>query len=158
MELVIEKVNADTMQSPGQMLAALDQHCEQHQSVNEADGVRVASIDPYTTSAQGDVNFTRLPWLPELAAGVIDAQLAPGHSRGSRHVILHDHMEHTQFYRRGEVGGSSANRDILGPVIFCTKDTIVTHPEHKWMLLAAGAWGVTYQQAMQGDRVGRAID
>jgi hypothetical protein len=156
MELVIERVS-DLELSPGAILRAIDEHRDAHRDTNEADGVRWASVEDFAMSAQGDVNFTRLPWLPTLDPGAIDAQLAPGQSRGSRHVILYEHMEHVEFYRRGAVR-SGINADILGPVLFCKQNTIITHPEHKWLLLPAGVWGVTYQQAMMGEKAGRAID
>lgn len=147
--------------TPGAILSQINEHCDGHRETNEADGVRTASVLDFAVSAQGDVNFLRLPFLPEgLPPGVIDAQLAPGSSRGSRHVLMAEDLAYVKFYRRLllTLGGLAVNPDILGPVLLCDRNVVVTHPEHKWLCLPAGVWAVSYQQTMMDGKAVRAAD
>lgn len=90
---------------------------------------------------QGDIYITLLDGVPEGCQRVEQPQrqLAPGHTRGSRHVL--DSLKGVALYQR-------ANADALdGPVIRCDVERTVTHPGHGDVTLPPGVYGITYQRA-----------
>lgn len=95
---------------------------------------------------QGDLYVT---WLdPELfnieeelepADGPIELQLAPGDTKGSRHIL--DSAEGVTIYKR-------KNSDALsGPVMRTTCERTITHPEHGHLICPPGLYSITYQRA-----------
>lgn len=96
---------------------------------------------------QGDVYIT---YLGETAPGglkkskSVRAQLAPGTTQGSRHVL--DSVE-------GVTEFSVPNAtEFDGPVLLLEVERTVTHPEHGHVTLAPGCYGVTYQRTEDAER------
>jgi len=68
-----------------------------------------------------------------------DAQLAPGTTQVSRHVL--DSLAGVTMYR-------DANGDALqGPLLVITDERTITHPEHGHVILPPGCYEITYQRA-----------
>jgi hypothetical protein len=90
---------------------------------------------------QGDINIMRLAAVPE---GMVEtekkAQLAPGKSRGSRHCIKAEDLQHCTFYTF-----SDAN-PLEGPVIVMDRPTTIEHPEHRDYVWPAGVVAIGYQR------------
>lgn len=90
---------------------------------------------------QGDVYITLLDGVPQGAKqdAKPDPQLAPGTTKGSRHIL--DSLDGVTCYQLH-------NATVLeGPVLDVTKEREVTHPEHGNVILPPGVYGITYQRA-----------
>lgn len=77
-------------------------------------------------------------------------QLAPGESKGSRHII----GEGPTIYKSNAVVptrfGGQASVDLIGPVVVAGDRFELTHPEHAHFSLPAGVYQVFYQGDWQG--------
>lgn len=93
--------------------------------------------------AQGDVNFWPLADMPCGAKLIAkpDRQLAPGATKGSRHMIASADMEHCEFFSLPDPN------PLQGPVIKMDRPTTVEHPEHGDLRFPPGLVFVTYQRA-----------
>lgn len=90
---------------------------------------------------QGDINILRLARVPDGAVPIEKtAQLAPGTSRGSRHCIKAEDLEHCDFY-----GFLDAN-PLEGPIIVFRQAVTIEHPEHRDYLWPAGVVAIGYQR------------
>lgn len=100
------------------------------------------------TFRQGDLYITRLDAVPAGAVAMkYEAQLAPGNTQGSRHILDRT----VKMYRL-------KNATVLdGPVIEVGDTCTVTHPEHGHVVLPAGIYGVTYQRQF-ADELRRVAD
>lgn len=103
------------------------------------------------TFRQGDLYIELLSAVP---AGAIQekkssAQLAPGTTQGSRHIL--DSLKGVKMYRLG------SPTVLDGPILDLSKERTITHPEHGHVVLPAGVYGVTYQRAF-ADELRRAAD
>lgn len=88
---------------------------------------------------QGDIYVTRIAVLPaEAHARTNDRQLAPGTTRGSRHVVAGDVEVYTH-----DAGSWSR---LIGPVIVASKRFRIDHPEHAAFDLPPGVYQVTFQR------------
>lgn len=92
------------------------------------------------TIRQGDVFITLIESVPaNFGASKTVAQLAPGTTKGSRHIL--DKPENVEMF-------VSKDADILtGPVIKVNSQCTVTHPEHGDWVLNKGVYEVTYERA-----------
>lgn len=96
-----------------------------------------ASVGDYIR--QGDILITLMEKPEGVSADPI-LQLAPGTTKGSRHILSH-----------GDVGYyARTGNDLVGPCIQPRREVTVTHPEHgDWVLPADGrTYGITYERAM----------
>jgi hypothetical protein len=91
---------------------------------------------------QGDVYLKRLERVPPRAARMEppDPQLAPGTTRGSRHVITPETFAHCVLYRLPR------QTALDGPVIEAREPFELSHPEHGHFILPAGVYQVRYQR------------
>lgn len=93
------------------------------------------------TIRQGDLYLTLIPKLPEGKASK-DAQLAPGQTQGSRHILS------GKFELVTDVTFKNVPQALVGPAFKCKGDVELTHPEHGNKILPKGTvWQVTYQRA-----------
>ena len=69
-----------------------------------------------------------------------DAQLAPGNTQGSRHIIADESLMHVKICRC-----LSERNPILGDIIHAEKAWRVNHPEHDPFMMPAGSYIVAYQ-------------
>ena len=100
---------------------------------------------------QGDVNIWPLSAVPDgcVVEEKPSAQLAPGTTQGSRHII--DSLEGVTVYRL------SNPTELDGPILDLATERTITHPEHGNLILPPGVYGVTYQRAY-ADELRRAAD
>lgn len=92
---------------------------------------------------QGDVYITRLDAVPANAAKAKkEAQLAPGTTQGSRHMVNSEHMQHCEFFALRQP------TPLQGPIIKIRKPVEIQHPEHGHVTLPPGVYGITYQRQL----------
>jgi hypothetical protein len=101
---------------------------------------------------QGDINILRLASVPKGMVQVEkSAQLAPGTSRGSRHCIKAEDLEHCTFYNFLDAN------PLEGPVIVMDAPTTIEHPEHRDYVWPPGVVAVGYQRRL-ADEIRRSQD
>ena len=89
---------------------------------------------------QGDIYVIKRDSVPASCfAVVVAAQLTPGTTKGSRHIL--DSHQGVEMFR---VAGGDA---LQGPVFKTTCERIITHPEHGDVILPPGIYEITYQRA-----------
>jgi hypothetical protein len=124
--------------TPIQTLDQIQEH-----GIQTANDSLVVITDPVvgTPVAQGDLNLWWLAELPKSAVpAAVNAQLAPGTTRGSRHCIKAEDLLYVEFYRLD-------NATVLhGPVLKFTQPVTIEHPEHGNQLWPAGIVAITYQR------------
>ena len=100
---------------------------------------------------QGDVYIELLASIPSAAKldPKPDAQLAPGTTQGSRHVL--DALDGVTMYRL------KSPTVLDGPILDVACERTITHPEHGDLTLPPGVYGVTYQRAY-ADELRRQFD
>ena len=111
------------------------------------------AAQPGDTVRQGDVYITLLAEVPNdcTKQKTWDAQLAPGNTKGSRHII--DSRDGVACYTR--TGAS----EFDGPVLLLKKERTITHPEHGDWVLPPGVYGISYQRTQDAlDRQRRVED
>ena len=87
---------------------------------------------------QGDIYIERRAKKPAYAKNeTTERQLAPGTSKGSRHIADGPDL---QVYPRP---GTSA---LTGPIIVAGKPWLLRHPEHAVLAMPAGIFSVCYQR------------
>lgn len=89
------------------------------------------------TIAQGDLYLMIVDSVPSgytrvLKPKVIDKQLVPGNTVGSRHCL--DSFVGVAIYRPEKWGGE----DLRGPCLVLTKERVVLHPTHGDVTIPAG--------------------
>jgi len=90
---------------------------------------------------QGDLYITLLEKIPQDVKldDSPQAQLAPGASKGSRHIL--DSLDGVKIFKR-----SSASA-LQGPILSLSQSRTVTHPEHGDIeLFEGGCFEITYQR------------
>jgi hypothetical protein len=88
----------------------------------------------------GDVYFTKIDKIPEgfEPDPNFGLQLAPGTTKGSRHIL--DSPDGVKIY-------TNKRADVLtGPVVSLTKERVATHPEHRSVELPPGDYAITFQR------------
>ena len=92
--------------------------------------------------AQGDVMFKRIEKVPEGSELVKNpkSQLAPGNTRGSRHIVMDEHMAHLKFYTIPK------KTPLDGPVVEADAQWEVTHPDHGHVIMPKGIYQIRYQR------------
>jgi hypothetical protein len=101
---------------------------------------------------QGDIYITKLKAVPKEAKlmKVPAAQLAPGNTRGSRHILKS--LEGVKMYSIGD------SRNIYnGPIIEATQEIEIDHPEHGNWICPPGVYGVSYQRTVDSEGVQRRV-
>lgn len=101
--------------------------------------VRYESMTHGQTHWQGDVAITFVESLPKsYVRGQQSAQLAPGNTQGSRHIIAD--------MRGIEVRTRKDADPLIGPGIVADRSWELTHPEHGHAVFPAGSFITTYQR------------
>ena len=92
---------------------------------------------------QGDVYLECLDDGYEGQTEILDRQLAPGTTQGSRHILEGD----CTIWKANPIQESTVSGFLVGPSFRCDSDVEVTHPEHGNKILPDGtAWGALYQR------------
>lgn len=101
---------------------------------------------------QGDVMLLRIAKRPDCyATKTTNHQLAPGTSKGSRHIVdgpvtLHTAPEADARSAIAKLPGTTTSRLLLpGPCVDASERFTLTHPEHAHHSLPAGVYVTIYQ-------------
>lgn len=126
---------------------------------HKADIRRAATMEPGEFARQGDICVLRLlsrerPDLQQAGKRTAERQLAPGNTKGSRHVVASS--------VECEIYAPHDSADALqGPVIIARSRLLVEHPEHGHLDLPPGFYQVTYQRDYakeRADEIRRVMD
>ena len=140
-----------TVLTAAKAIVAIQQHVESIAN-NETQRFPEAA-SPGDAWVQGDVYITLLCNLPEGCKRVESPslQLAPGTTQGSRHCL--DGLDGVEVFSLPQPGM------LDGPVLQCRKERTIEHPEHGWVVLPPGIYGISYQQSMDElERAKRVLD
>jgi len=97
---------------------------------------------------QGDIFLTRIATLPEGLKQTTERQLAPGTTKGSRHILSGSAVAYTR-----------TNGDVLeGPVVVGKERFVVEHPEHGNASIPRGVYSCTYQRDFAKEERARVMD
>ena len=91
---------------------------------------------------QGDIYIERISSIRGKGASVKSRQLAPGTTKGSRHIV--DESPAVTLWASSPSLDNKAAFQV-GPAIEAKGDFSITHPEHAWLKFAVGN-GVHYFQ------------
>ncbi len=106
--------------------------------------IRVIEVGQW--ARQGDIAVQRVDEEPRTKR-TADRQLAPGNTKGSRHIL------------EGKVDAYEGGGDLLeGPLLIARERFTVTHPEHAHISLPSGTYRVTYQRDLQMEERARVMD
>ncbi len=100
---------------------------------------------------QGDVYITLLGDVPTgaTAEDTPSLQLVPGSTQGSRHCL--DALDGVLVYRVADAG------PLDGPVLHCTQERTITHPEHGNVVLPPGVYRIHYQRDLDAEERERRV-
>jgi hypothetical protein len=148
----------------------IDAHTAYAEVLRAAEEIRsdahetIPTMSPGDVVRQGDLYLTCLEGEPPggIAAGT--RQLAPGTTRGARHVVegecdvLRVPVAQAVAALRRVVRGAS-DRQFLGPVIRARGPVTITHPEHGDRTLPGETcYLVTYQRSWSTEEMRRQLD
>jgi hypothetical protein len=112
-----------------EIVKQIEKQAESHSNAPKSVNLEIGDI-----CRQGDIYIQRVDDTYAKGKQIADTQLAPGTSKGSRHVV-----EGAKVY-------SPETSDILhGPVIVAEQAFVVTHPEHPDYTFGPGTYRVGYQ-------------
>ena len=102
--------------------------------------------------AQGDINVWRIPSIPENAIEEKPReQLVPSTSKGSRHTIHPDDLQHVRQFRLPRA------TPLHGPLLIVSSPIRNLHPEHRDLRWQPGTYAITYQRSF-ADELERVAD
>ncbi len=130
------------------VLKQMGEHAEMIRNDDDQD-VSTQLTSHMDTFAQGDVYITKIDALPDGVEEITPvAQLAPGETQGSRHLLAH--LDGVKMFRRKTM------RECDGPILQLTKVNDITHPEHgNACNIQPGFYAISYQQT--GDQIRRRV-
>jgi len=135
------------------VLTALQAHQQIEEFANNAPTemrfIPDGTMTPGKWIRQGDIYLQALEEIPPAYdKEIFERQLAPGESRGSRHVI----EGNVKLFIPSKPG--NRNDVLVGPVIVSKERCVLTHPEHAHFSLPAGVISQVYYQmdARQAER------
>lgn len=118
---------------------------------NHDDGDRmVRTIKIGEWVRQGDINIQRVERSAVKGKEIKDHQLAPGNTKGSRHIL--------ETGKRVRILSPGLNDPLQGPFIVAQERFTVTHPEHSNISLPSGSYAVTYQRDLAQENRARVMD
>lgn len=97
---------------------------------------------------QGDIYIERVPSIRGQGKAVESRQLAPGTSKGSRHILA-ESAAVKLFEAQPELESRAGFQ--VGPAIEALGDVTVTHPEHAWIKIVGDKMKRCYQVWFQAD-------
>jgi hypothetical protein len=99
---------------------------------------------------QGDIYIERIPAITAKGKPVKSRQLAPGTTKGSRHIV-DESPSVTLWESKPRLEGKAAFQ--IGPAIEAKCDFSITHPEHAWIKFVVGKATQFFQVWFQADFV-----
>lgn len=120
------------------------------QSARSMQEVRVVSLKIGEVARQGDIYLERVKSIEVIGKPIESRQLAPGTTKGSRHIVAESDGV-TIWKSDPTLNGKAAFQ--VGPAIECRagSDLIVTHPEHAWIKISADNVMQFFQVFFQAD-------
>ena len=117
------------------------------QRIKETKDTTAKTVETCSTNdawRQGDIEIRFLNYKPQkLEKTKIPTQLAPGTTKGSRHILQTKTVEAFKFKNA---------TPLEGPVLHCPQGLTVTHPEHGDITINEPGWYViTYQRAFSNE-------
>ena len=112
-------------------------------AVRVIEGMKVGEV-----VRQGDIYIERVKAIKGQGKELKSRQLAPGTSKGSRHIL--GESEGIRVYISNPDLGARA-RFQVGPAIEALGDVTVTHPEHAWIKIVGGKLKRFFQVWFQAD-------
>lgn len=108
----------------------------------KATPVKYGALAPGDYHRQGDVYITRIHEIPKGAIPIDNpsAQLAPGDTQGSRHVI--DDLSCVEMFAKKD------QTALDGPILNVKQPITINHPEHGAVSFPAGFYAITYQRQL----------
>lgn len=97
---------------------------------------------------QGDIYVERISVIQGKGASVKSRQLAPGTTKGSRHIVGESETV-TLWKSSPSLDGKAAFQ--IGPAIEAKGDCTITHPEHAWIKIIGGKVTQFFQVWFQAD-------
>lgn len=89
---------------------------------------------------QGDIYIERVEESETRGKATKEVQLAPGTSKGSRHILRELGAGTVSVFESG------ISDPLAGPVVCATERFEVTHPEHPNFSIPSGTYKITYQR------------
>lgn len=99
---------------------------------------------------QGDIYLTRIDKMPE-GKVINELQLAPGTTKGSRHILSQDFVGRV-------IMPDTKESELEGPSIEAKEGFTLTHPEHANFKMPSGNYRVTYQRDFLQEEIRRVRD
>jgi len=97
---------------------------------------------------QGDIYIERVPDIASKGKAVKSRQLAPGTTKGSRHIV-DESPSVTLWESKPRLDNKAAFQ--VGPAIEAKGDFSITHPEHAWIKFVVGKKTRFFQVWFQAD-------
>jgi len=97
---------------------------------------------------QGDIYIERVPDIASKGKAVKSRQLAPGTTKGSRHIV-DESPSVTLWESKPRLDNKAAFQ--VGPAIEAKGDFSITHPEHAWIKFVVGKETRFFQVWFQSD-------
>lgn len=91
---------------------------------------------------QGDIYIERISTISKKGREIKSHQLAPGTSKGSRHIVQAE--QSVKIFTSTPNLGTRAPFQA-GPAIEAACDFVISHPEHAWMKMKKGLYQIWYQ-------------
>lgn len=138
------------VRTPSQVLDKVRESVEKIKSDRLQEFPVAASIGDYVR--QGDIYIELIKSVPSNSSEMIklNLQLAPGNTRGSRHIL--DSDEGVRMFKLDNAD------ELEGPILQLFEDRVITHPEHGNFKLNAGCiYSITYQR-QHAEELRRVLD
>jgi hypothetical protein len=109
--------------------------------------IRAIAVDEFIR--QGDIYLTRIADDAPLPKDLSKTrQLAPGNTKGSRHIV---EGEVTIYERK-------SGTVLDGPIVDAPNGFTLTHPEHANFVMPPGRYSATYQRDHEKEEIARVMD
>lgn len=118
------------------ILSIIEKQSEKHSN----DERFVRTIQKNQVVRQGDIYLLVVEANHSKGKKIKDRQLAPGNTKGSRHIV-----EGKVKLYEGNIVDDEFGSALTGPVIVADERFTVTHPEHADVSLPSGTYQVGYQ-------------
>lgn len=109
---------------------------------------RILRLKIGEVARQGDIYIERVSAIQGKGALVKSRQLAPGTTKGSRHIV--SESEAVVLWKSSPTLGRKSAFQV-GPAIEAKGDFVISHPEHAWLKFAVGKVTQFFQVFFQAD-------
>lgn len=135
--------NGVEMKNAVETLETIKKSAKTMQQVRVVEGMKIGEV-----ARQGDIYVERVAAIEGKGTAVKSRQLAPGTTKGSRHIV-EDSPNVTLWESRPSLNGRASFQ--IGPAIEAKGDFSVTHPEHAFIKFIIGKATQFFQVWFQAD-------